>query len=307
MTSEPTAAEEVFSPGLLQSGRLLSEKFRAGSPFPHAVVDGFLRPEFCRRLAAEFPPYDAERFRNERGQPGKAHREDVRALGPAYRRLDDALRSPEFLALMSEVTGIPGLVFDPSYFGGGTHENLDDMELDAHVDFTVHPDGLLYRRLNLLLYLNEDWKEGWGGALRLHTDPWGPAEKDAVKTVLPLMNRAVVFAADRRSWHGFETIVPETGRTLSRKSFAAYLYTKEKGDDEPLVPRDLTVFVPPPLPERFRAGLTLSEEDARLLRRLVARRDIRLKYLYDRGIKLFNKTRSLEALLKTFLPEGKGR
>jgi len=262
----------------------LRRQFRAAKPFPHVVIDGFLEPALCRRLADEFPAYDAERFRNEWGELGKAWREDVSRLGEAYATLDRGLRAPEFLELLGRISGIPHLLFDPHYFGGGTHENLQGMELDPHVDFNLHPETQLHRRLNLLLYLNAEWDESWGGALELHTNPWLHPAQNEVQTIAPLLNRCVIFETSDRSWHGFRRIdLPAERRTLSRRSFAMYLYTRER-PDLPLIPHDITIYTDRPLPEHIRSGHVLSDADVRELETLLARRDRKLEYLYGRAI-----------------------
>lgn len=271
----------------------LAAEFASAAPFRHVLIDEFLEPSFCRELLKEFPPYDAARFRNEHGHPGKAHREDLPALGPAFARLDALFRSQGFLDYMSELTGIPGLRFDPEYFGGGTHENLDGMELDPHVDFTLHPHSGLNRRVNLLLYLNPEWDPAWGGALELHVNPWRPAGEDRVQCVAPAFNRLVVFETSDRSWHGFQRIqLPAERKTLSRRSVALYLYTADDPRGILSIPSDLTVFVDRPLPERLRRpGHVLTQEDILQLEHLLRRRDWKLEYLYGRAIGLFNQWR----------------
>ncbi|MEW6271244.1 MAG: 2OG-Fe(II) oxygenase [Thermodesulfobacteriota bacterium] len=277
-------APSIVDPRVHAAADELRREFRAAKPFPHVVIDGFLDQALCRRLADEFPAYDAERFRNEWGELGKAWREDVSRLGAAYAMLDRGLRSPGFLGLLSRISGIPNLLFDPHYFGGGTHENLQGMELDPHVDFNLHPETKLHRRLNLLLYLNDEWDEAWGGALELHTNPWLHPALDEVKTVSPLLNRCVIFETSDRSWHGFRRIeLPPERCRLSRRSFAMYLYTRER-PPVPLIPHDITIYTDRPLPEHIRAGHTLSADDVGELERLLARRDRKLEYLYGRAI-----------------------
>jgi len=268
----------------------LRREFRAAKPFPHAVIDRFLRPDLCARLALEFPAYDPEKFRNEWGELGKAWHENVPALGPAFAELDAGLRSGEFLDLLSSISGIPDLLFDPHYFGGGTHENLHEMELDPHIDFNVHPKTKLHRRLNLLLYLNEEWNESWGGALELHTNPWLPPAKNDVKTVAPAMNRCVVFETSDHSWHGFRRLeLPEDRRGVSRRSFAMYLYTVARPPVQ-MIPHDITIYTDRPLPQHIREGRQLSGDDVYELECLLARRDRKLEYLYGRAIDYAQKT-----------------
>lgn len=260
------------------------QDFVAAQPFPHVVIDGFLEDGLLRRLVESFPAYDDERFRNEWGEPGKAWREDVSRLGGAWAELDRGLRTPEFLGFLSQVSGIPRLLFDPTYFGGGTHENLHDMELDPHIDFNLHPETFLHRRLNLLLYLNEEWDDAWGGALELHTNPWLSPAENRIRTISPALNRCVVFETSDHSWHGFRRIaLPPERRTLSRRSFAMYLYTFER-PLLPLIPHDVTIYTDRPLPDRLHAGYTLTQSDVDELGALVSRRDRKLEYLYGRAI-----------------------
>src|SRR5580693_5148835 len=96
-------------------------EFSSTQPFRYLVVDQFLDPEFCRQLMAEFPSFDATHALNERGETGrKAVFTDLERLGPAYARFDKMIRSPEFLAFTGRITGIPSLLYDPEYVGGGT-------------------------------------------------------------------------------------------------------------------------------------------------------------------------------------------
>lgn len=280
----------IVNPEIAARTEALHEEFRAARPFPHVVMDDFLRPDLCARLVEGFPSYDEEKFRNEWGERGKAWHENVADMGPAFAELDGGLRSQEFLQLLSDVSGIPNLLFDPHYFGGGTHENLDGMELDPHIDFNVHPKTKLHRRLNLLLYLNEEWDDSWGGSLELHTNPWLHPTENEVKTVAPGMNRCVVFETSDHSWHGFRRLdLPEGKRDMSRRSFAMYLYTRARPPIQ-MIPHDITIYTDRPLPKHIRAGRQLTGDDVYELECLLARRDRKLEYLYGRAIDYAQKT-----------------
>ena len=178
----------------------LAQQFQRAEPFRHVVIDDFLEPGLAERLLAEFPPFDPGRAKNEAGEPGgKSVHERIRGLGPSYARLDDGIKRRDFLELVSRITGIPGLLYDPHYFGGGTHDNRDGQGLDAHVDFNRHPVTHSHRRLNLIVYLNPGWQADWGGVLELHSDP--RAGDDRVVQVVPVFNRAVVFETTEHSRH----------------------------------------------------------------------------------------------------------
>ena len=176
----------ILACDLHQRVPLLAEQFRKADPFPHVLIKNFVEPSFLDRLIREFPAFDHGKALNEYGEVGsKAVHENLAPLGEAYRQLDELFASPHLLGLISGITGIPNLLYDPEYVGGGTHDNRHGQELDPHVDFNFHPTNRWYRRLNLILFLNEEWRAEWGGSLQVHSDPWGTE---------PAGSREVVFA-----------------------------------------------------------------------------------------------------------------
>jgi hypothetical protein len=257
----------------------LRAAFETATPFPHVVVDRFFDEDVARAMLAEFPPPHPDRQRNAYGKAGeKSVYSDLSALGGVYREAHASFASPAFLHWLEEATGIAGLQYDPENYGGGTHENFDGRDLRPHVDFNYHPVTKLHRRLNVIVYLNEEWQASWGGSLALHRDPRDPLDEPI--EILPIFNRCVIFETSERSWHGFaEVDLPDDRKHLSRKSLSIYLYTRERPDEE-TAGEHTTLFVPRPLPARFVAGLTLSDEDAHELGELMGHRD-RLIQLYQ--------------------------
>jgi hypothetical protein len=182
-----------------------ASQFRSARPFRHVVMEPFFDEAQAQQLLNEFPAFDPARARNEAGEIGlKAVVERIRGLGGAFTALDDLIQRPCFLAQLSQLTGIPDLLYDPHYFGGGTHENRSGQDLDLHIDFNLHPETGWHRRLNLIVYLNPVWEDCWGGALELFADPRDPHSEQV--RVLPLFNRAVLFETTEHSWHGFSRI-----------------------------------------------------------------------------------------------------
>jgi Rps23 Pro-64 3,4-dihydroxylase Tpa1-like proline 4-hydroxylase len=269
---------------------VLRTQFQSAFPFRHLVIDNFLSKDFADALLAQFPDFERGNARNEDGSlGGKSTVERIRELGPAFAQLDDLIQSRGFLDLVGQVTGIDNLLYDPWYFGGGTHENRHGQDLDAHIDFNRHPMEPWHRRLNLIVYLNRRWEDEWGGSLQLHSDP--RSEQNQILSVTPLFNRAVIFETTEWSWHGFPPIqLPENERGLSRKSVALYFYTTDRPAEE-LADTHSTVYVDRPLPDRFKAGHTLSETDVQELRVLLKRRDMHNQRLYR---DVSNLTRQLE-------------
>lgn len=273
------------APGLLEDPHSLRTRFEEAVPFRHIVFEQFFSEELLARLIDDFPPFERGQSRNELGaEGGKAHCPDVREISPAFREVDGIVRSAEFLSWLSAATGIPKLLDDPDYIGGGTHENRSGQDLDPHVDFNRHPTRGWWRRLNLIVFLNPEWKPQWGGALDLHSDPRSP-DIDRVARVQPIANRAVLFETTESSWHGFRAVAAPP--RVSRRSFAVYYYTadepSEAGAPKPsAIPNHSTIYVQRGLPERFTAGRRLTEDDVREVQTLLTRRDAQIQMLYER-------------------------
>ncbi len=306
----------IIADHVLRDAQVHATSFATASPFRHVVIDDFFTEDHVARIEREFPAFERGSARDENGGLGnKSTIERIRGLGSSFRALDDLIRTPAFLDLVGQLTGIDDLLYDPWYFGGGTHENRHGQDLDVHVDFNRHPIEHWHRRLNLIVYLNRDWEDAWGGALELHSDP--RAADDVKVRVAPAFNRCVIFETTETSWHGFPPIVlPEAHRERTRRSIALYFYTKERPAEE-LADTHSTIYVDRPLPERFAPGFTLAEDDVQELRVLLARRDQHLQRLYDEVTALTGKlehahaerdgmplVRHVGAMVKAPLPGG---
>ncbi len=275
----------------------LNAQFNGAQPFRHLVIDDFFQSDYGRQLQADFPNFEERFALNEMGKlGGKAVRPDLPDLSPTYAELDRYIQSEAFLRTISEITGIPDLLYDPDYVGGGTHENVHGQGLSPHVDFNYLPKTQWHRRLNLIVYLNDEWDAEWGGCLDLHKNPWNH-ELDEVHSVLPLFNRCVIFETNEISWHGFERInLPEAERHRSRRSIAIYLYTRERPAAE-TAPSHGTIYVPPGLPSGLQSGEVLSHEDYLELRRRFAQLKGQLKFLYDRELEASSQIAEMSAAI----------
>jgi SAM-dependent methyltransferase len=256
-------------------------QFQGADPFPWVVLDGFLREEFAASLCQGFPEKgsDYDKFCvADDGNIGTDYaNSDLNAFPAAFQELDRLLRSREFLDLLGDITGIAELVDDVDYFGGGIRESQARTFLPPHIDFNYHPRTLQHRRLNLLLYLNEDWREEWGGAIQVHRDPRIHKQDSLVASVAPLLNRCFIFETSERSWHGFNRLCPPPGR--SRRGFTIYYYTQDRPDADAIKPHN-TEYVEPPLPAWLVPGYALRPEDVELLTEAIGRRDSRIEMLY---------------------------
>ena len=216
------------SPDVLeQRARELGDKYRNAKPFPHIYIDDFFAPEAVEAALAEFPNKEQiewQQFNNP--QEIKLASRDEKSLGPAARQLIWEMHSQVFINFLEKLTGIEGLVADPQLSGGGLHQILRGGKLGVHVDFNRQKHLRLDRRLNLLLYLNKDWKEEYGGHLEL----WDPEVKNCEARILPIFNRVALFSTSESSYHGHPNPLtcPEG---WSRKSIALYYYTNGRPEE----------------------------------------------------------------------------
>jgi hypothetical protein len=201
---------------------ILSNEYQQNDPIPHIFLRDFLELPVALDIAGEFPAADTDAWthyqHHNENKLGMAKRECFPTeLGAVV----DELNAPEFVNWLSELTGIPDLMADPMLEGGGLHQSGRGGFLNVHSDFSNHHYHKNWRRrVNLILYLNEGWQEEWGGAIEL----WDSGMDQCVAKYLPLLNHALIFNTDDRSYHGF----PEPLRCPdgeSRKSLALYYYT----------------------------------------------------------------------------------
>jgi Rps23 Pro-64 3,4-dihydroxylase Tpa1-like proline 4-hydroxylase len=198
----------------------LRQQFENAQPFSHLVIDDLYEPDALRAAVEHFPALAEMALQYRNSHEHKAQQSDLTGLHPSLRAAFDELNSPRFLRWLEQVTGIDDLLVDPTNLGGGLHQSGEGMYLDVHVDFNRHTKTRWFRRLNVLVYLNEVWSEENGGVLQF----WPPSMDAAGVSVVPTFNRMVVFATTSSSFHGYDIIHPPPGET--RRSFAAYYYTE---------------------------------------------------------------------------------
>ncbi|MEO1135729.1 MAG: 2OG-Fe(II) oxygenase [Pseudomonadota bacterium] len=199
----------------------LAQAYASGDPFPNIAIDDFL-PEplinLCLEKFPDAPDPDSQSFdRNQERLKTSYHPDHME---PALRRLFYAFNSRPFIRVVENITGIKGLIPDPYFLGGGFHEIGNGGHLSMHADFNHHKPLDLERRVNVLIYLNQDWKPEYGGQLEL----WTSDMKERVQSYLPLANRCVMFTTTQHSMHGNPQPVAHPNG-VTRKSIALYYYT----------------------------------------------------------------------------------
>lgn len=196
------------------------DKFLNAKPFPHISIDNICDAEKLTLLYNRIPEIETKSadyvFAKEKYEKSK-----FRQIGGVFEELYQDLTSERFQAWLVYVTG-ETVFIDPEFYGGGIHQGRKGSFLDMHADFNYHPlHDHWYRNLNLLLYINKDWKPEYGGQLKLEDSRTG----EKAEVPVPFNSLAIMHC---RSYtlHGYDPINFPEGKY--RTSIAAYAYSIHK-------------------------------------------------------------------------------
>lgn len=198
--------------------------YQGADPYPYTQFDNFLEPDAARQAMEAFPQVGGEGWIHYLHVNEKKHGLNKMDRIPGFlQEVIRVLNSEAFIQHLERLTGIPHLLPDPSLEGGGLHQSQRGGYLNVHADFTVHPHKRNWRRrVNVLVYLNENWLPEYGGDLEL----WSRDMKACKQKISPVFNRCVVFNTDEDSYHGLPEPI-QCPDTMSRKSIALYYFTEE--------------------------------------------------------------------------------
>jgi hypothetical protein len=213
-------------PAVRQQGAEFAADYQSGKPFPHIAIDDFLPPDILEACLREFPRETAQDdVMFDRDQERLKAQFNPDTLSPPLRTLFYSFNSRPFIRILENITGIKGLIPDPYFLGAGFHEISNGGHLSVHVDFNHHKLMNLERRINVLIYLNKDWTDDYGGQLEL----WNGDMSACVRSINPTFNRCVIFNTTENSYHGNPNVV-DNPKGVSRKSIALYYYTSTWSD-----------------------------------------------------------------------------
>lgn len=198
-------------------------QYQTNKPFSHIVLDGLANESILTNAHDEFKKSIGwHRFDNEKEKKFTLNC----GLKAIHNEILTQCNSDKFVKFLEVLTSIENLKADPLLMGGGLHRIKPGGKLNLHVDFNYHPVTKFDRRLNVLLFLNPEWKEEYGGHLELCDGDLNPIQK-----ILPIFNRMVIFNTTDFSWHGHpEPLKCPEG--MSRKSFALYYYSDGRPKNE---------------------------------------------------------------------------
>ena len=208
---------------------LLSKKNKNyfSQPFKHIVIDNFLTPELAKKSMNSFPKLSDPNWTHhkDKGIEVKS-RLSWKSEFDIPENIIDVVRlfnSSDFLSSIGAVLSIPKLLPDPYFAGGGLNITEKGGHLDIHVDGNYHDPSGLNRRVNIILFLNRNWKKNWGGELGFYDNKGD----ELIKLISPIFNRCVIFDTHDKSFHGLPNPI-NFPKNLPRKSIILYYYTVAK-------------------------------------------------------------------------------
>jgi Rps23 Pro-64 3,4-dihydroxylase Tpa1-like proline 4-hydroxylase len=224
-----TLLTDPFVAKLESLAQAKAKEYKANTPYPHIYFDNFLPLEVAEAALRDFPePKEADwHAYTDVNQRKKLAFDIVEKLPPSIRDVLYFLNSRPMLRFLETLTGIQAVLPDPYYTGGGLHQIRPGGLLEVHADFSYHKGLRLDRRINVLIYLNKDWKEEYGG----HFELWDREVKHAEKKILPVFNRCAIFSTTSFSFHG-HPIPLACPPDRNRKSIATYYYSNGRPEED---------------------------------------------------------------------------
>ena len=206
------------------------EKYLNAEPFPFIIIENFFNKNFLDEILKQFPNLSdikkTTKYQNK--NEVKFGNNEYEKFPEKIKILFDFLNSNFFLNFLQNITSIKEkLIADKELNGGGMHEIKKGGLLKIHSDFNKHPNLKLDRRLNVLIYLNKNWKEEYGG----HLEFWDKEMKCCKTKILPIFNRMVIFSTTDFSNHGHPDPL-NCPDLMSRKSIATYYYSDGRPPNE---------------------------------------------------------------------------
>ena len=198
--------------------------YQSGKPYPHIVIKNYFDKNFLSKVLDEFPnlsKISSSKNYNNKNEI-KFSNNKKKNFKKNTKILFKFLNSKLFLNFVQNLASInEKLLPDFELNGGGLHEIKRGGVLKIHTDFNKHPYKNIDRRINVLIYLNKQWKKSYGGNLEL----WNKSMKKCVKKIAPNFNTMVIFSTNDFTNHGHPNPL-KCPETISRKSIATYYFSK---------------------------------------------------------------------------------
>ena len=157
---------ELTNSFIIDRLRVYTNSYKTAKPFPHIIIDKLWNNLLLEKIESEFNSFNCWDGEKEFfGSINKRFSNNIQHFKPHTKSLIEFCNSSYFINFLEDLTGISKLFPDPELLGGGMHSTGRDGFLKMHVDFNWSDHIQMYRRINLLIYLNKSWDPSWRGQL----------------------------------------------------------------------------------------------------------------------------------------------
>ena len=194
-------------------------------PFPHAVIDNYLKKDDFNSLLKELDksePKILSKFSSALENKQIFNNEN---LNKNAKRLIERLGSNEIKDIISSFVGnlnILSLSETDNFSGYSTfHITKYNGLLGSHVDHSDIQDGEYIHIANAIFYASAKWEKNWGGETIFYSRN-GFYPKVSID---PVPNRLIIFIHTSNSFHGVNSYLPGD-KKVHRKTFYHDYYIK---------------------------------------------------------------------------------
>lgn len=181
-------------------------------PYPIWIVDNFLDESVAQQIKDDWLPNDAPQWNTTRAtvsgydnilEKKMLSISKTENMPPFISSVCERFHSDEFTDLISEITGINGLIKDTTMRWSGMRVMVAGSHQLIHSDARKHPENGLRKEITCLLYLNDDYnKDRDEGCLEIWNDDMTKREHE----IEPINNRMVIFQNSDTSYHGVPVV-----------------------------------------------------------------------------------------------------
>ena len=196
------------------------------APFDHIIIPDFINRDYYHEIESKIPSTPEKTWwKYENPVEVKYALDDLNTMHPAIRNVFYSLSHDNTIDRFKKIFNIPDLEYDPYCHGAGLHMHPRYGRLNMHIDYEIHPISNKQRRLNVILYLNDEWNQEWNGDTQL----WDETVSNCVVKSYPKKNTAIIFVTTEQSWHGVPNIIM-CPNDIYRKTLAFYYVSDIKNE-----------------------------------------------------------------------------
>lgn len=205
----------------------MTEKYNNAPYINHIYTSNLFNNEDTETILNEWPQITDKRWQSSKKMinnnvGNKLEIATLENMGQNTQTILKKLNSKEFINSLEKITGINNLKSDIDLYGGGLVYTPKGGFLKVHADFNYYDKIKMYRRLNLIIYMNKEWDTSWNGNIEF----WNQDISEKLLSYPPNLNTFLLFRVHDTAYHGYPDSI-SCPDNMGRKSINIYYYTEE--------------------------------------------------------------------------------